>query len=146
VSCCDATASYFVAKVWAKSAHFYAFAVKRRSSMRNWLFGLPGRILCEQSVKESVKESNEHALDFALQLSNPYLVSVSLDFTCTAHAFFPEHLSNHCQDLHLTFPKICTKFDAAPLSDPFQNCIRPEKRLKIKVTMELTTTQEANSC
>jgi hypothetical protein len=46
-----------------------------------------------------------------------FSVSVSLDFPCTAHAFFPESLSNHCQDLHRTYPEICTKFDAVPLSD-----------------------------
>jgi hypothetical protein len=33
----------------------------------------------------------------------------SLDFPCTAHAFFPERLSNHCQGLHHTFSEICTK-------------------------------------
>jgi hypothetical protein len=49
---CDTAASSFVAKVRGEVlAHF----------MRNWLFGLPGRIL-------SVKENDEHALDFALHL------------------------------------------------------------------------------
>jgi hypothetical protein len=30
--------------------------------------------------------------------------SVSLDFPCTAHAFFPERLSNHCQNV---MPFLC---------------------------------------
>jgi hypothetical protein len=37
---------------------------------------------------------------------------------CTAHAFFPEHLSNHCQCLCCTIFEICIKFDAFPLSHP----------------------------
>jgi hypothetical protein len=31
-----------------------------------------------------------------------FSVSVRLDFPCTAHAFFLERLSNHCQGLHRT--------------------------------------------
>jgi hypothetical protein len=38
--------------------------------MRNWVFGLPGRIICEQSPFE-VKENYEHALEFTLRLSRP---------------------------------------------------------------------------
>jgi hypothetical protein len=46
----DATASSFVAKVRCEVfANFHAVAVKRHSSMRNWLFDLPGRILYKQS-------------------------------------------------------------------------------------------------
>jgi hypothetical protein len=46
----DATDTFFIAKVRGEVfAHFYTVAVKRHSSMRNWLFGLPGRILCEHS-------------------------------------------------------------------------------------------------
>jgi hypothetical protein len=32
-----------------------------------------------------------------------FLASVSSDFPCTAHAFFPERLSNHCQGVRRTF-------------------------------------------
>jgi hypothetical protein len=48
-------------------AHVHAVAVKRHSSMRSRLFGLPGRTLCEQSL--DVKENDAHALDVALRLS-----------------------------------------------------------------------------
>jgi hypothetical protein len=49
--CCnDATASYFVAKVRGEAvAHFHAVAMKRHSSLRNWLFCLSERILYEHS-------------------------------------------------------------------------------------------------
>jgi hypothetical protein len=48
--CYDATASSFVAKVLDEVfAHFHAVTVKRHSSMRKWLFGLPGWMLYEQS-------------------------------------------------------------------------------------------------
>jgi hypothetical protein len=36
-------------------AHVHAVAIKRHSSMQNWLFGLPGRILCEQCLLMSKK-------------------------------------------------------------------------------------------
>jgi hypothetical protein len=63
-----------------------------------------------------VKENDEHAPDMPL----------------TAHAFFPEHLSSHCQGLCCTFSEICTTVAAVPLSDPSQNSIRPDTRLQIK--------------
>jgi hypothetical protein len=50
VRCRDATASSFVAKGRGEVfAYFHAVTVEVHSSMWNWLFGLPGRILCEQS-------------------------------------------------------------------------------------------------
>jgi hypothetical protein len=65
VRCSDATASSSVAKVRDEViAHFHSIAVKRHSIMRNLLFGLPRRILYEQSL--DVRENDEHALDFAL--------------------------------------------------------------------------------
>jgi hypothetical protein len=49
VCCLDATASPLVAKVQGEVfAHCHA-VIKHHSSMWNWLFGLPGWILCEQS-------------------------------------------------------------------------------------------------
>jgi hypothetical protein len=48
VHCDDATASSFVTKVQGEDfTHFHTVTVKRHSSMQNWLFGLPGQILCE---------------------------------------------------------------------------------------------------
>jgi hypothetical protein len=41
-----------------------------------------------------VKENDEYAAGFAL-VSHFYLVSVSLNFLCTAQAFFPECFSNN---------------------------------------------------
>jgi hypothetical protein len=58
-----------------------------------------------------------------------FFVSVS---PCTALAFFPECLYNHCQGHCHTFSEICTTFVAVPLSDPLQNCFRPDIRLQIK--------------
>jgi hypothetical protein len=49
-----------------------------------------------------------------------------------AQVFFPERFSNHCEDLRCTFPEICTKFDAVPLSDSSRNHIRPDTRLQIE--------------
>jgi hypothetical protein len=50
VHCRDEIASSFVAKVRCEVfPHFYAVLVKHDNSIRNWLFGLSGRILCEQS-------------------------------------------------------------------------------------------------
>jgi hypothetical protein len=50
VRCRDATARTFVAKVRGEVfVYFHAVTVKRHSSMWNWLLGLTGQILCEQS-------------------------------------------------------------------------------------------------
>jgi hypothetical protein len=49
VCCDDATASSSVAKVRGEIfSHFRTVAVNLHGNMRNWLFGLPGRIHCEQ--------------------------------------------------------------------------------------------------
>jgi hypothetical protein len=61
-----------------------------------------------------------------------FSVSVSLDFPCSAYAFFSECLPNICQDLRHTFSEICTKLDAVPLPDPTRNRIRPDTQLQIK--------------
>jgi hypothetical protein len=45
----DAMASSFVAKVWDSLHTFHIATVKCHSSMWNWLFGLPERVLCEPS-------------------------------------------------------------------------------------------------
>jgi hypothetical protein len=37
-----------------------------------------------------VKENDEHALDFALHLSQHFSASATLDLPCTAKAFFPK--------------------------------------------------------
>jgi hypothetical protein len=39
------------------------------------------------------------------------------------------HSSSHCQGLRGTSSEICMKFNAAPLSDPSPNRIRPYIRL-----------------
>jgi hypothetical protein len=112
-------------------AHFHSVAVKRHNSMRNWLFGVPGRILCEQSPW--CKRNDEHALDFASTLTwlcpEP---SMPIKHPCTANAFFFKRLSNQCKGLRHSFPNICTTCDAVPLSDTSWNCVRPDTRLQIK--------------
>jgi hypothetical protein len=60
-----------------------------------------------------------------------FLVSVSSGFPPTAHAFFPQRLSNHCQGLYSNFSLICTTFYAVSLSDPSPNRIRPDTQLHI---------------
>jgi hypothetical protein len=92
-----------------------------------------------------VKENDEHALDFALQLLRIFLVcpelSMQFKHSCTAHAFFPERLSNNCQGLRCTSSEICTKFYDVPLSDPSWNRVRPDMRLEIKGRKISTSTQ-----
>jgi hypothetical protein len=68
---------------------------------------------------------------------------VSLDLPCTAHAFFPERLSNHCQGRRRTNFEICTESDAALMSGSSRNRNRPDTRLKLKyhLPLHLTTVQ-----
>jgi hypothetical protein len=121
-------------KFGAKSAHFQALAVKCHSSMQNWLFHLPGRILCEQSASCQRKWWASSWLCLVVLNGCPTGPELSMPFKhpCTACAFFPERLSSHCQGHHLTFSKICTKFYAHLLSDPLWNRIRPDTQLQIK--------------
>jgi hypothetical protein len=105
---CDATASSLVAKVRGEVfSHFGEVAVTRQSSIRNWLFGLPGRILCERSPW---CRSKLWACSWPCSSPfSPFWVSLSLHFPCKAHPFFPERLSNHYEALRRTFPEILNK-------------------------------------
>jgi hypothetical protein len=48
VLCWAETASTVVARIRREvSSHFHTVAEKRHSNMRDWLFGLSGRILCK---------------------------------------------------------------------------------------------------
>jgi hypothetical protein len=107
VHCHDATASSFVTKVRDKVfSHFHALSVKHHSSMWNVLFGLPGGILCEFFLMSKKILSMLLTLLFTCLA---FSVLVSLDFTCTTHAFFLECLFNQCQGLLRTFSYICAK-------------------------------------
>jgi hypothetical protein len=78
------------------------------------------------NIPLDVKESYEHDPDFALHSSR--LFRSRWTSHVTTHAFFPEHLSYHCQDLRRAFSEICTKFtsNTVPLSDPSRNRTRPQ--------------------
>jgi hypothetical protein len=118
--------SSFVAKVRGDVfSCFHAVTVKRHSSMRNCLFGLPGETICYELPWYQRKWACSW---IALQLSYFFSVcpepSMPFKLPCTAHAFFPERISN--------FFEICTKCNAIPLSDPSRNCIRPDTPLQMK--------------
>jgi hypothetical protein len=112
-------------------AYFHSVAVKCHISMRNWP---PEQILCEQFPW---CQRTWWACSWLCSLpGSPFSASVSFDmsfkFSCTAHAFIPKRLSNHCQRLLCTFFYIYSKFDAVPLSDISRNRIRPDTRLQLK--------------
>jgi hypothetical protein len=71
-----------------------------------------------------------------------FSASMTIDFPSTAHDFFPERLTNHCQGLRRTFPRICTQFVAFPLSDPLQNRIRLDTQLQIKGRKKISTSTQ----
>jgi hypothetical protein len=118
--CRDAIASSFVTKVRGEVfAHFHAVAVKLHSSVRNWLFGLPGRILCEQSPWCQIKWcacswlcSSPASPMLMLSYPNacPMIVGVSVSL----------------------FPRLADNFYAHSLSDPSRNRISPDTRLQMK--------------
>jgi hypothetical protein len=88
-------------------AHLHTIAVKCHSSMRNWLFGLPGRIVCEQSLMSKKMMSMLLTFLFTCLAFFSFCPESSMPFKhpCATHTFFPEHLSNHCQGLRPTFPR-----------------------------------------
>jgi hypothetical protein len=106
----DATGNSLSSKFGVMSAHFHAVTIKHHSSMWNWPFGLSEQNLCEQS---SWCQLNWWARSWICSSRvSRFLVLVSLDFLCMAHAFYPEHLSNQCQGLRHTPSRICKKFYA----------------------------------
>jgi hypothetical protein len=130
VRCRDAKANSFVAKFRGKVlAHFHAVAVKRHSSMLNWLFGLSGRIILKNSL--DVKENYDHPLDFALHLSRLFqsrwvwIFRVRLMLSS----------SNACLIIARVSVSLVPRFSQkwwCPLSDPSRNHIRPDTWLQIK--------------
>jgi hypothetical protein len=107
-------------------AHFHSSAVKHHGIMQNWLFFLPGRFICEQSSWRQIKWWACSCLCFS-PLSS-FSVFVCFDFPCTAHAFFPERLSNYFPVPPFHFFRDLLKSDAVPLSDR----IRSDTGLQIK--------------
>jgi hypothetical protein len=108
----DAAASSFVAKVWGEVfAHFPPITIKRHSSTQNWLFGLTERILYEHSPWCQTKlwacfwHCSSPVLPFPV-FPEP---GMSHSHPCTAHAFFPEHLSTHCQGFCRIFCQVFQK-------------------------------------
>jgi hypothetical protein len=116
---------FFGAKVRREVfAHFYTATIKHHSSMWNCPFGLPGRILCDQSPWCERKWWIICSWRCSSHLS-PFSVSVSLDLPCMPHAFFPERLSNHCQGLRHISSEICWNLMLfVCLSYPSRNRIR----------------------
>jgi hypothetical protein len=77
----------FVTKVLGEVfVHFHAVAAKRQSSIRNWMFGLPGRIACIQSSWCQIKWWTCSWL-YSSPVSS-FSASVILNFPCTIHALF----------------------------------------------------------
>jgi hypothetical protein len=105
--------------------------------MRNWLFGLSGRSLCEHFFY--IKENDEHALDFALRLPRhfrsvwvwtfPVLLVLSSPQVCVVTDRVSVAISS----------EICTKFDAVPLSDPSRNRVRTDTRFQINGRKKINT-------
>jgi hypothetical protein len=104
----------FIAEVRGEVfARSHSVVLKRHSSMWNWQFGLPGRILYEQFPWCQRKVMNMLLTLLFTCLAFFFSVSVSLDFPCTALTFFPGHLYNNCQDLlSLIFPGFAQNLDA----------------------------------
>jgi hypothetical protein len=97
---------------------FLAITVNRHRSMRNRLLGLPGRILCDQSpwCHRTWLECSWLCSSLASPFPVCPEVSVRCNHPCTAHAFFPERLSNHFQGLRHPFSEVCTKLHVHSLS------------------------------
>jgi hypothetical protein len=90
----DAKGNSFVAKVRGEVfKHFQALAIKRHSSVWNWLFRLPGRILCEQSRTCQGWWTCSWLFSSLSRLFRSGWVWT----LCMAHAFFSELLSNQCR-------------------------------------------------
>jgi hypothetical protein len=99
VRCRNATISYFVVKVLGEVfARFHAATVNLDSCMQNSLLGLLVWIICEQSpwcwrkwwACSSLCSTSVSPFFCLLWAEH------AIQTPCTAHAFFPERLSNYC--------------------------------------------------
>jgi hypothetical protein len=101
--------------------------------MQNWMFGMPGWIFHEQSPW-CQRKWWAYCWLYSSRVS-PFSVCPELSMLFKhlqeVLPFLASCLSDHCEGLHYTFSKNCTKFDAVPLWDPSQNCIRPDTWLHI---------------
>jgi hypothetical protein len=72
----------------------------------NWLFGLPGRkkvfVNSPLGIKKRLCSSPVSSFRSLWVWTSP------IEHPCTAHAFFPDRLSDLCQGLRRTFSEICT--------------------------------------
>jgi hypothetical protein len=102
--------------------------------MWNWLFGLPGWNICEQSpwCQRKLWACSWLCSSPISPISACPELSMSFKHQHMAHAFFPENLYNHSQGLCSTSSEICIKLDAHSLPDPSRNRIRPDIRLQLK--------------
>jgi hypothetical protein len=121
----------FVAKVQGEVfAHFYIFTIKRYSSMRNWLCGLPGRILYENPL--DIKENVENALDRVLHLSRLFRSRWAWTFPLEGLLLFLKVITVHPALAASDNPGQGGYIAAVPLSDTSRNHMRPDTRLQIK--------------
>jgi hypothetical protein len=123
---------FFVAKFRGEViAHCKAVAVKRHSSMRNWLFGLPGWIFCEQSAW--CERKLWACIDFAFT----WLAFIGLGEFGIFHSNTPVRLMLSYLNTCIVIPRVSVSLyprfaqnlmHNSP-SDPSRNCIRPDTRL-----------------
>jgi hypothetical protein len=120
--------------LWSNNQFFcrqvHAVTVNRRSSMRNWLFGL--------LMSKKIMSMLLTLLFICLTFSDLGEFGLSV----YGYAFFPEFLFNHHHGLRCIFPDICTKSDAVPLSDPLRICMRPDTWLQIKECKQIRTSTQ----
>jgi hypothetical protein len=125
--CCYTATGSFVAKVQGEIfSQFDAVSAKVTVVCRIDCLACQDKFFMNNPLK--VKENGEHSLDFALHLSRFFGLGEfghAIQTPCTAHAFFPERLSNHCLGLRRILSKICTTFGAHS-SDASRNRIRPD--------------------
>jgi hypothetical protein len=125
-------------KFRAKS--LYIFTVKHHSSMRNWLFGQDEFFVNNPLDAQQKWWACSWPCFSTVSLFFFFFFFVSVKLLC-ASCFLHERLCNHCPGLCCTFSKICTKFNAVPLSDPSRNRIRADMWLHIKEYKKIAFTE-----
>jgi hypothetical protein len=109
------------------------------------MFGLPVRILCEQSIPLVSRKGDEHALDFAHCLCRLFSVSVF----CASHVRLMLSSPIDC----LIFARVsvvlcCTKFDVVHLLNPShqtRHTTPKSKGVKMHASTKISTKLKLNS-
>jgi hypothetical protein len=142
VSCHDATISSFVIKVWGEVlTDVHTVAIKCHSSMQNWLFGLPGWILCETFPLMSKRMMSMLLTSLFILPLGGLLLCFSVT-TINQTIIISDNSGQEGCIVGGNMAKLVTDNESCCFWSVLRTCSRPDKLLQIKGRKELRTSNQ----